>query len=621
MANAVKLGEERLRNFRASRMMMLREYAGSYYDKDHGTIGNEPINLIFNAIATLVPTLVTNFPKTLVTSKFLAYRGYAELLGLGLDFLAKELDLRSELRRWIVDSLFVIGIMKTGIATSDSIINFSDDMRIDPGQPYATTVDFDDYILDPAARRIEEASFVGHRVRVPRQMLLDSGLYKNDMVERLPTAGNDPFERRDTQTISQHEITPSQINDLQDFVEVRELWVPGAQTLVTLPGGPQVPDDYLRIEDYNGPDEGPYTYLSLSPPLPNNPMPIAPVAVWYDLHIAANKMAKKVMEQAERQKDILAFKPSAADDAQEIVDAGDGEAIGVMDPDAAKVMSFGGQQRSNESHLQQLSYWFNLCSGNTDQLGGVRSDANTATQANILQTNASVRVEDMKDIVYLGTRNIQRKLAWYLHTDPLIALPLIKRTPIPSQTVMGPMGPMIVPPRMQEDQAILSPDVRRGDFLDFNFEIESQSMSRMDPAQRVQKMLLLTGKVVPALAQAAMVCQQMGVQFSFAKCLIRISKEMGIEWMDEVFFDPAFQQQMMGIQALAPQPDNQKPGQAPQIQGQSQQPGGGMGAIQQNGQPGNVRMNSGSDSSMRLNAPSDADMASAAQPVAMQGAM
>jgi hypothetical protein len=472
--------------------------------------------------------------------------------------------------------------MKTGICTSDNLVNFSDTTQVDAGQPYALTVDFDDYILDPAARRIEEASFVGHRVRVPRQMLLDSDQYDHDQVVRLPTAGNDPFERRDTQTISQHEITPAQINDLQDYVEVREIWVPAADALVTCPGGSQTYDNYLRIEDYDGPDEGPYTYLSLTPPMPNNPMPIAPVAVWYDLHIAANKMAKKVMEQAERQKDITVYKPSAADDAQEIVDAGDGEAIGVQDVDGAKVLSFGGQQRSNESHLQQLSYWFNLCSGNTDQLGGMRSDANTATQANILQGNANVRVEDMRDIVYLRTRDVQRKLAWYLHTDPLIALPLIKRTPIPARTAIGPMGPIIIPPRVDEEQVILSPDSRQGDFLDFHFEIEQRSMSRLDPAQRVQKMLILTGKVIPALAQAAMVCQQMGVQFSFAKCLIRTAKEMDIEWMDEVFFDPEFQDQVMGLMQKSPQPDNAKPMQA-------QGAGGGMGAIMQNGQPGNVQ--------------------------------
>ena len=604
MYRAVQLGEERLRNFRSSRLLFLREYAGQYYDRDHATIGNEPLNLIFNAIATLVPNLVTNFPKTLVTSKFLVYRDYAELLSMGLDYLAKEINLRDELRRWIVDSLLVMGIMKTGIATSGDLVTFNDDVRIDPGQPYATVVDFDDYILDPAAKRIEEASFVGHRVRVPRQMLLDSGLYKNDLVERLQPSGQDPYQRREVETISQHELTPAQIVSLQDLVDVREIWVPAAKAVVTLPTGQAVYDDYLRIADYDGPDSGMYTYLALTPPLPNNPLPIAPVGIWYDLHVAANKMAKKVMEQAERQKDILGYKPSAADDAQEIIDAGDGESIGLMDPDAAKVFSFGGQQKSNESHLMQLSYWFNLASGNTDQLAGNRSDANTATQANILQGNQNIRVEDMRDLVYLGTKHVQEKLAWYLHTDPLIALPLIKRTPIPAQTVMTPMGPMMIPPKMDEKQMILSPDSRQGEFLDFHFEIEEKSMSRMDPAMRLQKALLFAGKVLPAAAQAAMVCQQMGVPFSFSKFIIRMGKEMDLEWLDEVFYDPAFQTQMLNMMQSSPKPDNAKPA----------GPGGGMGAILQNGQPGNVAMNGGSDMEMPMDQGASSQTLSAAQP-------
>lgn len=606
---AAKLGEERLRNFRSARLMFLREYSGQYYDRDHAQIGAEPINMIFNAIAVMVPNLVVNFPKTLVTSKFLAYRGYAELLGMGLDYLAKEIDLRSELRRWVVDSLFTIGIMKTGIATSKNTMSFSDDVRIDPGQPYACVVDFDDFILDPACRRIEEASLVGHRVRVPRQMLLDSGLYRNDLVMALQTAGQDSSTQRGVEMLSQHETTPTQVSDLQDLVDVREIWVPAAQAIVTLPAGDSINDDYLRVEDYDGPDEGPYTYLALTPPLPNNPMPIAPVGIWYDLHIAANKMARKIMDQAERQKDILGYKPSAADDAQEIVDAGDGESVGLADPEGAKVYSFGGQQRSNESHLQQLSYWFNLASGNTDQLGGLKSDAGTATQANILQGNASIRIEDMRDIVYLGTKQIQRKLAWHLHNDPLIALPLIKRRPIPAQTVMSPSGPMLMPPRMEEEQVILDPDSRQGDFLDFHFEIEEKSMSRMDPAQRLQKALMFAGKVLPSAAQAAMVCQQMGVQFSFSKFVIRMAKELDIEWMDEVFYDPEFQAQLQALVAKTPQPNVAKAG--------GGNPGGGMAANLQNGQAANIGV---SDSDLQMGGgAASPETLSAAQPAQAGG--
>jgi hypothetical protein len=505
---------------------------------------------------------VSNFPKNVVTARFLMYRGYAELLGMGLDYLDKKIDIKTALRRWIVDSIFTMGVMKTGISTSKDTIQFNDNVNVDNGQPYAEVVDFDDWILDPAAKHIEEAAFVGNRVRVPRKMLLDSGLYRNDLVERLPSADVDPYDKREAQTISQHEVTPVEINDLQDYVDVNEIWVPAAKAIVTVPSGQQVYDDYLRVDDYYGPDEGPYTYLALTPPVPNNPLPIAPVGIWHDLHVMANKMAKKIMEQADRQKTVLGYKRASMDDAQELIDAGDGEAIAMDDPQGVQSFSWGGQEKTNEAHLGQLAYWFSLMSGNTDQLGGQRVNAETATGQEILQKNGSIRIEDMRDIVYAGTTEINRKLAWYLHTDPLIALPLIKRVPIPAQTVMGPMGPVLVPPRQIEQQVILTPDARQGDFLDFQFSIEAKSMSRLDPANRLQKMLLLASSVIPAAATAAQLCVQMGVPFSFPKFLLRMAKELDIEWMDEVFYDQDFQAMVQQLAARTPQigPSKGQPG-------------------------------------------------------------
>jgi hypothetical protein len=559
MMTAVQHGMDRLRNFRASRLMYIRQYCGQYYDRDHGTIGDEPLNLIFNAIAIIVPNLVANFPKNVVLSRFMQYRGYAELLALGLDYLSKEIDIKSVLRRWVVDSLFTIGIIKTGLATSKDLVTFSDDQRIDAGQPYAETVDFDDWVLDPAARHIEERTFVGNRIRAPRQMMLDSGLYKNDLVEKLPTYGQDSYSKRDVEMISQHELTPTQISDLQDYVEVVELWVPEAKATVTIPAGRLVLDDYLRVDDYYGPDEGPYSYLALTPPVPNNPLPVAPVGIWHDLHVQANKMAKKVIDQAARQKTVLGYKRVAADDAQEVVDAGDGEAIAMDDPQAVQSYRFGGQEQSNEAHLQQLSYWFSLMSGNTDQLGGLRTNSDTATGQEILQTNGNVRLEDMRDLVYAATAEVERKLAWYLHTDPLIALPLIKRVPIPAQTAMTAYGPMLMQPaQITEQQVILSPDVRTGEFLDFHFSIEAKSMSRLDPAMRLQKALMFASKVLPAAAAAAQVCTQMGVPFSFSKFAIRMGKELDLDWLDEVFYDPEFQMQMAELLARSPQIKNSK---------------------------------------------------------------
>lgn len=582
---AVQMGFRRMENFRAARLMFLRSYVGQYYDATSGEIGSEPLNLIFNAIRVLVPYLVMNFPTHTVKTDYMAYRSYGDMLGTALDYNAKTINLKDTIRRWIVDAIFTMGITKTGLCSSDSVISFNEDDQIDPGSVFTELVEFDNFVFDPNTHRLEEGSFLGDRIRVPRQQLLDSGLYDNAIVEHLPRSGTDISDG--TERLSASRINIQEMGDLEDFVDVVELWIPKAKAIVTVPGSKTLTDNYLRVIDYYGPDTGPYTFLRFTPPVPNNPMPVAPVGVWHDLHVMANKMAVKIMEQADRQKDILIFPRAGADDAQEVVDAGDGDAIAADNPGEAKIFSFGGQQRSNEAHMAQLQMWFNMAAGNPEAMGGVKSDAATATQASILQSNASIGVEDMRDIVYMAVADEAAKRAWYLHTDPLIEIPLIRRMQVPAQYTATPNGQMAMtqPAQMKEMQIFLTPEARAGDFLDFHFEIQPKSMSRMDPQRRLQQAMEFAIKLIPAAATATQVCMQMGVPFSFPRFVTRMAKEAGIEWLDEVFLDPEFQMQMAEMMMRTPGLAGSK---GTMVGGQSpNQPGmGSMPAVQQNLNPG-----------------------------------
>jgi hypothetical protein len=572
LMEAAQNGFRRLQYFRANRFMFLRSFVGQYYDADHGEIGTEPLNQIFSAIAVIVPNLVSSFPKHVVTSNWMAYRQYGELLGMALDKQAKAMRLPDILRRWIVDALFTLGILKTGLCDSNSVVHFDTDEATDPGSVYTSLVDLDDFTFDPTTSEIEAGLFMGHRIRgVSRVQLLDSGLYRNDLVERLPRAGTQLDEG--SRELSKGKLTHDQISNLDDEVDITELWVPAAQALVAMPGIDMTADDFLRVSDYYGPDTGPFTLLRLTPPVPNNPMPLAAVGVWHDLHVLGNRMAKKIIDQAIRQKDVLGYRRANADDAQEIVDAHDGDAVAMDDPTSVATYSFGGQQRSNEAHMDQLQMWFNYVSGNVEALGGIREASGSATQANILQQNGSVRLNDLNDLVYAATGAEARRRAWYLHTDPLLEVPLIRRQQMPAVVQNG----MIAQPaQMVEQQVLLTPEARRGDFLDYAFEIEQKSMSRLDPAQRLQRCLEFAIKVVPAAASAAQTCMMMGVPFGFQAYVVLMAKELGIEWLDEVFQDPTFQ--MAQAQTMM---------RAPGMQGSKGQ-AGGMPAIQQNGQPGNV---------------------------------
>ncbi len=592
LQQAVHRGAKRLKNFRSARVHFVKEYCGAYYDQASGAVGTKAVNLIFNAIRVLVPTLVLDFPKHTVMTPYLAAREYANLLGLALSQHDLQIHITDVYRRVIVDAIFTLGIMKTGLAQSDSVYVLDDDrgqQSMDNGTVYTEAVDFDNFVVDPASKEymFRDAAFMGDRITIPRQMLLDSGEYKNDLVERLPRAGGQNG-RSDGRAygISMKTIEIDENFALQDEVEIYEIWVPSANAVITVPADPEVTyPDYLRITDYYGVKEGPYTLLALTPPVPGNPLPIPSVGIWYDLHVLANRMAKKIVEQAERQKDIVTYKRTSVDDAEQLKNAGDGEAVAVDDPDGVRTLSFGGQQNSNENHLASLENWFNQLAGNVNQVGGQNIEAHSATASNILQQNSGIGLEDMRDAVYRAAATEARKRCWFFHTDPLMQIPLTKRqTRKQGQLVSTPAGPQWLETPVQEDvQVILTPEARSGNFIDFTFSIEPESMGRKDGKTRLAQAMAFAQQILPAVAAAAQIFVSLGIPFSAKAFLLRMAKDSGIDWMDEVLFDPEFQQQIQQQMLMGPNAEASKG----KIAGQ---PNAGLNpAILQNGQPGQVQ--------------------------------
>jgi len=543
----VQYGFQRMHNFRQARMMFMRAFLGNYYNKSSGKIGNQPMNLIFNAIRVLLPQIVMSNPRYTVESEFVMYKEYAELLQLGLNYNTKKLKLAKTYRLWLMDAILGgLGIMKTGLADSDSAITFDDQNDIDPGMIYSDHVDFDNFVFDPTNKgQIGESQWMGDRIRVKRSYLMDSGLYDNALIESLPKV--------DTTTIRAEDIggspTTHKAYMLKDYVEIVELWVPSERSIITVPApygnsqsSGQMLEKYLRQEDAYGPADGPYTFLSITPPCPANPMAIAPVGIWYDLHVMANRIIKKAIDQADRQKDIIVYRRSAADDAQEALDAPDGHAIGIDDPEGIQSISFGGQKTENIEMSQHLQMWFNTMAANPQGIGGQTLDSDSATEANILQANADVSLTDTRDLVYQAAAEEGSKRAFYLHTDPMIDMVLARR-----KTRMTESGPQ---PYME--QVSLTPEVRQGEFIDFHFSVEPESMTRMDTQTRIQRSMDFVGRILPSIAQTAMMYMQMGQPLNLMTLTERMAKEANIEWFDEVWFDPTFQQRFAMYLAQSP---------------------------------------------------------------------
>jgi hypothetical protein len=316
-------------------------------------------------------------------------------------------------------------------------------------------------------------------------------------------------------------------------VELVDLWVPQDNVMVTMPGAPggEVSPEIIAMNEWNGPEQGPYDMLGFAW-VPDNILPVPPGMVWYDLAVMANRVARKAANQAERQKSVLAYESSAWRDAQEIADADDGQSVRVDDIEAIKEVSFGGVQEDAYQYIEWAKAQFAEMAMNIDLLSGAGSDEATATQAEMVQANTSVRLSDLQSIVYNFTAEQMKRLFFYLHTDPLIELPLVKRT------------------QGQDMQVVYTPEMREGDWIDYNIKVKPYSMARQDPNMKVRRLLEFVGNGIPALAQAF---QLLGPAFNIENALSVLGQEMGVEELDELINSPALHMQLQRMMEMLEQ--------------------------------------------------------------------
>ncbi len=544
LMEAVKVGFDKMRHHRKVRIRILSQYVGRFYQRtmQDARMDNKafPVNLMHKAITTMVPNLVYSEPKARISTNFMAYREYAEVLALATNHLSYEINLRHTLRQTITDAIITAGWIKTGLGSSAQTIDL-DGVEHDPGQPYADRVDPDDMTIDPFARTLEEAYFIGNRFRISKPALLESGLLKSEDVEKLGSRFDYPDWSEASKLSNSHDSLSymSANNGLVEYVDLVEVYLPNELKIVTIPYDPTGGSSYgesgkspiLREVEYEGPERGPYHMLGFAF-APDNIMPIAPAQIWYDLHMMANRVARKIARQNDRQKKILAYEASAWEDAADIIDADDGESIRVDDVDAIKEVDFGGAAEDGYQYMEWAERHFSDIAMNIDLLAGSGSNEATATQAEIVQANTSVRLSDMQNLVYNFTGDAMRDMMFFLHTDPLIELPLVKRS------------------KGHDEQVHYTPEMREGDWMDYNLKVIPYSMARQDPNVRTRRLLEFTGNGIPALGVAF---QTLGPAFNMEAAVNLLGREMGIDELDQIINSEALQQMTQRMQQLLEQ--------------------------------------------------------------------
>jgi hypothetical protein len=495
-------------SYRKGRYNRILEYVGDTYFED-GSRKPVPIGLLELAITTYQAHLVSSCPQCTVGTPHRELAPQANKFELALNHLIRnEIDLEGSLRRWSLDAMFGMGILKVGMCAGYQIE--IDGFLHDVGQPYCQNVSLDDFVYDHAATRWDKIQFCGNQYRLPLEFMRESGMYDLDGITG-PSDRLGHNEQGDTRvdTISSGTATKPADEQLYPEISLWDLWLPLDGLVVTVQADSTVTDSLigekpLRVVEWDGPECGPYHLLGYHD-VPDQIAPLPPMAVLEELHRIVNVLYRKLARQAERQKSNPVFQGANEDDARRLNEANDGEWSRLDNPQGVSEINSGGVHQGNYAFAIDAIGRFSYMGGNLDSLAGLSPQAETAKQDAMLRESASLRLNEMQNRTISATKKVLESLAWHLYYDPFIEIPIVKRvagTPI-------------------EVKGMFTPEDREGDFLQYNFSIEPYSMKYQGPGDKLNT---LNSVVQQAILPLLPMMESQGQIFNIEGYLKKVAK-------------------------------------------------------------------------------------------------
>lgn len=451
---------------RANRLNAIRQFVGNHY-ADGGAEKRVPTNFLELAVTIYGRNLVARAPRAVVSTGSRSLRPFAKTLELAINQVPDEIGLGERLRKAVGEALFSFAVMKVGICSSGETI-----LGHDPGKTFVDPVGIDDYFCDMSARSRETLQFEGNDYWLPVGEL--AAITSETIApDRHAVSGQDGQAKASS-------VSSDESADMyREKVWLRDVWIPNTQQVLTYAVNS---GKLLRVIEWDGPERGPYHVLGFSS-VPGNLLPLPPVALWMDLHELGNLLFRKLGRQADSKKTVAAFQGGNDESVKNLQKAADGEGITYSGPKPEGI-TVGGIDAPTLAFYIQIKDLFNYFSGNIDTMGGLAPATETVGQDRMLTEAATARLADMKSQTADFVRGIYQALAWYEWTDPVRVRTVRKDVPGTNISV----------------KTKLTPEIREGDWLDYNFDIDVYSMQDDTPSMKLQKIgTALERYVFPAL--------------------------------------------------------------------------------------------------------------------------
>jgi hypothetical protein len=485
---------------------MVRQYVGRYYSIE-GSMKPVPVNLLALYVRIVGQKLISQNPRFALNTWDQGGRAVIATMERWVNKEVTRMRLGNTIGRSVIDSLFAFGIVKVALATpADSAIS---GWRQPAGKVGAWVVDFDDFVFDVHAKDFSSCGYMGHRFRVPLRVIKDSKLYSKDR-KNLGPMPDRLFNLEGDERINMIGRTTlgGDKEEFEDFVDLWEIYLPKHGLILTL-----LDDEMsgmiagstgkaLRIQKWIGPDSGPYHILGLDI-VPGNVRPKSPLHDLFDLHMIINNMARKLMRQGQRMKEIMLTGGGPAanqEDAEKITKMSDGDAGYVSNPDACQVKQYGVPNPQLYQLFTAFKELFSWLAGNLEVMGGLAPQGKTASQDQLMNQNSSATISSMQGRVLDHVADIGRSMCWYWHHDPLKVMRSSWNIPGSKQSI----------PTYSYPGAAGRPDQQRHriPFEDMDIIVDPYSLQYQTPQQRLQAVNSVVTGVFQPLAQ---LCQQQGI--------------------------------------------------------------------------------------------------------------
>lgn len=498
-------------------MMVLKQLVGKHYGGGNAAEREVPQGYIRLMQTTLSRYLTSRSPQALVETFDPRARAIVRQGQLWANERFRVSGLEKVLQRWSADAItYNMGVIKV---CERAVGN-------DYDEPYVDTVDRSRFCFDFAATHWTQAGWAAHQYCVVKDDLLNAEGVDEDEVRKLAPympMGND---RTRTESLSHDQgMLPDR---LYDYIECWEFYLPREGLLVSYPlVGTTLNPKPVRIVPYNGlagleNPLGPFQVLIFDE-VPGNLMGNPPVSAIYDMHMAANLIARKLLRQGQNQKTINLVVQAMAKEAEKMRGLKDGDWMPTANPEAFGSIRTDGPDAATWGFGKYLENTIKAHGGNLDVLAGIGVAAPTLGQEEMLGANSSKMVQFMASEMNSATAKLMRAMIYYSWESNRV---LEHEEPIEGLNMSIP-GDIL-------------PEERRGTFEKMHITVHPHSMSPLTPQMRLAQMTQLFQEML----QVAPFLVQSGYVPNFIAYFKKKAEYLQMPFIDELLaFNPVSQEQ------------------------------------------------------------------------------